>query len=98
MHYHSALHHCSVGLILMIAKVRLGSFKNLIGFLRFESDPVCGKPAPKVLLSEFNFAHKLFSGPKQHVPAMNREVTGSIPAKINTSFMNEAAVLVRTVA
>ena len=33
---------------------------------------MCGKPAPKITLSEFNFVHKLFNGPKQHVPAMNR--------------------------
>ena len=39
---------------------------------KFETDPVCGKSATKVLLSDFNFVHKLFEGPVEHVPAMNR--------------------------
>ena len=39
---------------------------------KFEEDPVCGEKAPKILLSDVTFTHKVFDGPSQHIPAMNR--------------------------
>ena len=39
---------------------------------RFESDLVCGDPAPDIGLFEISFSHRLFSGPEEHVPAMNQ--------------------------
>ena len=38
----------------------------------FEKPLTCGEPASKLLLSEITFQHKFFSGPSEHVPAMNR--------------------------
>jgi len=37
----------------------------------FKSDLVCGIEAPDVLLFKLTYSHKLFSGPEEHVPAMN---------------------------
>jgi len=39
---------------------------------KFESDPICGKMSSKILLSDITFTHKVFEGPSQHIPAMNR--------------------------
>jgi len=41
------------------------------GQFKFESDLVCGKKSSNILLSDITFTHKLFSGPSEHVPAMN---------------------------
>lgn len=32
----------------------------------------CGEPASKLILSTITFTHKIFSGPEEHIPAMNR--------------------------
>ena len=32
----------------------------------------CGETSPRMILSEITFVHKLFTGPEEHVPAMNR--------------------------
>ncbi len=32
----------------------------------------CGEDLPKVLLSQMTFQHRIFTGPEEHVPAMNR--------------------------
>ena len=32
----------------------------------------CGDPSPRMVLSEITFRHRLFSGPSEHIPAMNR--------------------------
>jgi len=39
---------------------------------KFEADPVCGKIAPEILQSDITFSHKIFQGPQQQIPAMNR--------------------------
>ena len=39
---------------------------------KFESDPICGEMSSKILLSDITFTHKVFEGPSQHIPAMNR--------------------------
>ena len=36
------------------------------------ADPICGKQAPDVLLSDITFRHRIFQGPSQQIPAMNR--------------------------
>jgi len=38
---------------------------------RFQSDLVCGEEAPDILLFQLTYSHRLFSGPEEHVPAMN---------------------------
>ena len=50
---------------------------------RFEREPECGTPAPKLLLSQITFVHKIFSGPEEHVPAMQR--VKAIVAKANVT-------------
>ena len=42
---------------------------------RFDSEPSCGNPSPKLLLSEISFVHRIFDGPEEHVPAMRRVKT-----------------------
>ena len=39
---------------------------------RFASDLVCGELSPDIDLFEISFTHRLFSGPEEHVPAMNQ--------------------------
>ncbi|ODN02586.1 Patched domain-containing protein 3, partial [Orchesella cincta] len=38
---------------------------------KFDKNLTCGKSAPAVMLSSANFKFNIFSGPEQHVPAMN---------------------------
>ena len=44
------------------------------GKFRFRGDspPECGGLAPTIDLFEISFTHRLFSGPEEHVPAMNK--------------------------
>lgn len=39
---------------------------------KFEKEPICGEKSSKILLSDITFTHKVFDGPSQHIPAMNR--------------------------
>jgi Niemann-Pick C1 protein len=39
---------------------------------KFKDDMECGEAAPDMLLSQITFVHRIFSGPEEHVPAMNR--------------------------
>ena len=39
---------------------------------KFDSDLNCGQSAPLMRLSQITFQHRIFSGPEEHVPAMNR--------------------------
>ena len=39
---------------------------------KFEGDLRCGKPAPNLVFSDIMFRHKIFYGPSEHIPAMNR--------------------------
>lgn len=38
----------------------------------FESSLVCGSESPNIKLSTIEFTHKIFSGPSEHLPAMNK--------------------------
>jgi len=38
---------------------------------QFRSELVCGEEVPDILLFKLTYSHKLFSGPEEHVPAMN---------------------------
>jgi len=38
---------------------------------QFVSDLECGEEAPEILLFKLTYSHRLFSGPEEHVPAMN---------------------------
>jgi len=42
------------------------------GSFNFMSDLVCGEAASQVLLSSIELTHKLFSGPSEWIPAMNK--------------------------
>ncbi len=42
------------------------------GQIKFEYEPWCGNSAPNILMSDMTFTHKVFSGPHEHIPAMNR--------------------------
>jgi len=42
------------------------------GQIKFEFQPWCGYSAPNILLSDMSFRHRVFSGPHEHIPAMNR--------------------------
>ena len=39
---------------------------------KFEFDPWCGYTAPNIYMTDISFTHKIFSGPSEHIPAMNR--------------------------
>jgi predicted RND superfamily exporter protein len=39
---------------------------------KFKSDPICGQKCPDILLSDITFYHKIFKGPSEQIPAMNR--------------------------
>ena len=40
---------------------------------KFENNNLtCGNPAPELVFSDIKFQHKIFSGPSEHIPAMNR--------------------------
>ena len=39
---------------------------------KFEFEPWCGYAAPNILMTDITFTHKIFSGPSEHIPAMNR--------------------------
>ena len=39
---------------------------------KFADDLRCGRPAPKLVFSDIMFRHKIFYGPSEHIPAMNR--------------------------
>merc|ERR1719233_2295707 len=41
------------------------------GAFQFKSELECGIEAPEILLFQLFYRHKLFSGPEEHVPAMN---------------------------
>ena len=49
-----------------------GKYRGRFEFDDDDGELTCGSPAPKVLLSQINFVHKIFSGPEEHIPAMNR--------------------------
>lgn len=38
----------------------------------FDQGLLCGYSAPRMVLTDLTFTHKVFSGPSQHIPAMNR--------------------------
>ena len=38
----------------------------------FDSPLTCGLESPQIKLSTIDFSHKIFSGPSEHLPAMNR--------------------------
>ena len=38
----------------------------------FEDELNCGEASSKMLLSKITFQHRIFSGPEEHIPAMNR--------------------------
>jgi predicted RND superfamily exporter protein len=42
------------------------------GQFKFEFEPWCGYAAPNVFMTDITFTHKVFSGPSEHIPAMNR--------------------------
>lgn len=46
-----------------------GKYRDIF---RFDGELQCGKASPRVLLSDMTFRHKIFSGPSEHIPAMNR--------------------------
>lgn len=39
---------------------------------KFDGELKCGEPAPELMLTDLTFLHLKFSGPSEHVPAMNR--------------------------
>lgn len=39
---------------------------------KFKQDLQCGQNVKEMILSQITFTHRLFSGPEEHVPAMNR--------------------------
>ena len=39
---------------------------------KFQNDVICGEPASDMLLSQITFQHRIFSGPEEQIPAMNR--------------------------
>ena len=42
------------------------------GQIKFEYEPWCGYSAPNITMSDMTFTHKVFKGPHEHIPAMNR--------------------------
>ena len=48
-----------------------GQYRQKFRFIQNET-LTCGQPAPQMILSQITFVHKIFSGPEEHVPAMNR--------------------------
>ena len=40
--------------------------------IKFEFEPWCGYTAPNIMMTDMTFTHKVFKGPKEHIPAMNR--------------------------
>jgi len=48
----------------------VGSKHRLL--LRYDSEITCGQPAPAINMSMIQFTHRLMSGPKEQIPAMNR--------------------------
>ena len=48
-----------------------GQYRQKFKFTENET-LTCGETAPRMILSEISFVHKLFTGPEEHVPAMNR--------------------------
>eukprot|EP00095_Tigriopus_kingsejongensis_P001088 maker-scaffold193_size270907-snap-gene-0.15 protein:Tk01088 transcript:maker-scaffold193_size270907-snap-gene-0.15-mRNA-1 annotation:"hypothetical protein DAPPUDRAFT_306990" len=49
----------------------------------FKKPLQCGQEASQLMLSKINFVHKVFSGPKEHIPAMNR--IKELIAQVNAS-------------
>lgn len=48
----------------------VGSKHRLL--LSYDSEITCGQPAPAINMSMIQFTHRLMSGPKEQIPAMNR--------------------------
>jgi len=48
----------------------VGSKHRLL--LSYDDEIICGEPAPAINMSMIQFTHRLMSGPKEQIPAMNR--------------------------